>query len=86
MAPTSVKPKVPDEYLNKLKDKINAWDRKDPELNELVWKDLDLMIAKVKEKAYLEKCFEAYAYISRLELQVRDYERSLKAELMVISG
>lgn len=82
----TTKPKASQEYIDTLKNKCVAWARQNDAINELVWKDFDILLNAFKEKAYAEGKYEAFAWLDKLDYKLRGHSVALKNELLIING
>lgn len=79
--------KASDEELRKLDLKNALWSRKDSTINELVWKDFDLIFDEAMIQARKEKAYEAFTYLSHLRDTVTiKRPHQIAAEYIIASG
>ncbi len=79
-------PRPPPEAVAKLYKLHNVWAREDKEINEVVFKDLDIMLRKFKEKAYNDEHYEAFAHLEKLHEYIHTgFAAKLKSEIDFIN-
>lgn len=50
--------------------KLYVWDRKDEELNKLIWDDLETMINNTIHNALTNRNYEAYTFLTELKQSI----------------
>lgn len=82
----TTKAKMPQEYIDNLKNRYAAWARQNEAVNTLVWDDLDRLLQKAQTEAYSNENYEAFSFLIMLEERFKKHADSLKAELQIVSG
>jgi TPP-dependent pyruvate/acetoin dehydrogenase alpha subunit len=71
--------------ITKARELLFIWDRKDEKINDAVWSHIDKIVDSMIKRAYADKAFEAFAYLSKLkEIIITDEVVNLKATLQIL--
>lgn len=79
--------KTKEEQLAEARELLEVWSRKDERINTLVWNHIDNNIASMKRSAYEAGKYEAFAWLDKLEDNIRIKEvNTLKSTITILTS